>query len=486
MGSPRRVSAAGLVRVAGLAALLVVVTQTIPDPDLWGHVRFGQDIVEARQIPVVDEYSFTTDRPWINHEWLAEVGMAAAYDLGGATGLVALKMLLSLGAVLLLAVPLRRGVRAGWARTLLLAFTLLVGVAPLTPSMRPQVFSLLCFSALLVAIASADAAPRRLWWVPPILAVWVNLHGGWIVGLGVFGVWGVVRMMDTPELEWRRRVVLVGVLSAAATLFNPYGFRLWWFILTTVRVERAYIVEWHSLLQLPILLLPWGAVTLLACWALLRSPRVDVGRLVVCGLLGVMSFMVARLIGFYALAVVALLASLIHTASDGVEDRGMRRPRAATALVGALVLVLGLTVHRPALACLPPSNATGDPAASTYLLASDLKGRLLVWFNWGEYAIWHLAPDFQVSIDGRRETVYSQPTIDAHMRFYENGPTAKSYLEELDPDYVWLPQEMPVNSQLESWGWQRAFETSQSLVWIRSGLEVPVSPDASPSAVCFP
>ena len=91
-------------RLACAAVLVAVLTQTRADPDLFGHVRFGGDIVAARSAHLVDRYSFTSDRPWINHEWLSEVVMYGAYNAFGAAGLVALK--LSLLALMLLAVAL--------------------------------------------------------------------------------------------------------------------------------------------------------------------------------------------------------------------------------------------------------------------------------------------------------------------------------------------------------------------------------------------
>ena len=176
MHSGRQLSPGGLVRTAGLAALLVIIIQTSADADLWGHVRFGQDIIDAGGVPAVDGYSFTTDQAWINHEWLAEVGMSLAYAAGGPLGLV--------------------------------VFAILAGIVPLTGTMRPQVFSLVCFSALLVVLASAKTAPRRLWWLPPLFALWVNLHGGWVVGLGVLGVWSAARILDTPQPRWQAAVGL--------------------------------------------------------------------------------------------------------------------------------------------------------------------------------------------------------------------------------------------------------------------------------------
>src|SRR6188768_2227494 len=77
--------------LASAAFVFAALAVTRADADLWGHVRFGLDILRDRSLPTVDPYSFTQDRPWINHEWLSELQMGAAYALGGATGLVLLK-----------------------------------------------------------------------------------------------------------------------------------------------------------------------------------------------------------------------------------------------------------------------------------------------------------------------------------------------------------------------------------------------------------
>jgi len=92
----------GIVAVV-LAVVFFVAARTHADPDLWGHVRFGQDIL-AGGIPSVDPYSYVSgDYPWINHELLAEISFAAAFDAWGAPGLVGLKValvLITLGLVL--------------------------------------------------------------------------------------------------------------------------------------------------------------------------------------------------------------------------------------------------------------------------------------------------------------------------------------------------------------------------------------------------
>jgi hypothetical protein len=80
-----RATPATLCRVTLGAFVLTLVTNTSADPDLWGHLRFGLDMLASKSIPCADLYSFTADRAWINHEWVAELLIGIGY-----TGLAAL------------------------------------------------------------------------------------------------------------------------------------------------------------------------------------------------------------------------------------------------------------------------------------------------------------------------------------------------------------------------------------------------------------
>src|SRR5512133_2491 len=133
-----RIDAVTLVRAGILAICLAALAHTSADPDLWGHVRFGHDIVAARAVTRVDPYSFTSDRAWINHEWVAEVLMFAAYDVLGTAGLVGMKLALVAGVLLLAGRQLRR-LPDVMTRD---RFIALLAVAMLTRtfSFRPQVF----------------------------------------------------------------------------------------------------------------------------------------------------------------------------------------------------------------------------------------------------------------------------------------------------------------------------------------------------------
>ena len=137
-----------------LASILLTATRT--DPDLWGHVRFGLDWLRTRALPSIDPYSFTQDKPWVNHEWLSEAAMGAAFALAGTAGLVLLKTAVVAGTAF---VVWRR--LAGASPLVRAAVTTLavVGALPLTTTVRPQIWSLLGL-ALLVPILD-DRRPRE-------------------------------------------------------------------------------------------------------------------------------------------------------------------------------------------------------------------------------------------------------------------------------------------------------------------------------------
>jgi hypothetical protein len=141
-------------------------------------------------------------------------------------------------------------------------------------------------------------------------------------------------------------------------------------------------------------------------------------------------------------------------------------------------------------ACVPLTDSdqtrkwAPEPEAVTFLQINQLRGRLLTYFDYGEMAIWHLAPKLLVSYDGRRETAYSERVRNAHDRFYSSKSDA-SYARLLKADYIWLPRRLPVISALERDGWIPIFRGTRSVVLASSGTSY-TQPKAWVGPRCFP
>jgi hypothetical protein len=481
---------------AASAGVVLLIATTRADVDLWGHVRFGMDILDSRHVARVDPYSFTSDVPWVNHEWLAEVIFAAAWRGGGNAGLIGVKLACALGALAFVGFSLRTRDVTGHALVMLLGLAL-VGILPRVTHVRPQLFSALLFAALIFILNRTDRGARTgLIWTVPLLALWANLHGGWIVGLATVGVWALGDAWQRRADGWRQHAVLAyAAVSAVATLLNPYGAELWTFLLGTVRFGREAISEWGPAWEDPLLLLLWGLFSGLALSAIIRGPRPrNPAAAVIPAMWGLASLRVSRLDAFFALSVIGLLGpNLVWLLAARKSQRSLRVPILLQIVtIGTIaVLVLAIPAARRALTCIdvyPPWWP--EPEAVEFMHQRQLSGRVVTFFRWGEYAIWHL-PSLKVSMDGRRETVYSDATIDGHLGLYDGNDEGLAYLEALESDYVWLPRLMPMSAILQARGWAPLFQGPSSVVLARSDLvsrshSEPVISSHAPTNRCFP
>jgi hypothetical protein len=483
----------GLVRVALFTGALFVISWTTVDPDLWGHLAFGRDIVQQGALTTSDQYSFTSDRPWINHEWLAEVLLFVAYDAGGTMGLVALKSVVVAAALIPMVLAVRRSRLELIHQDALIIAALVVMLSRFHPA-RPQVFSLLLFAILLQALVAADRGRRRwLTAVPFVFAAWANLHGGFIVGLGVLGIWIAVRVVQQAEGGSQGWLVLLGIASASATLINPYGFGLWRFLSSTVGLSRPDINDWQPLYSLPLpLAAPFIVAAVVSAAAMWRGRRrIDAAWLAIVAVLAIGAVRVSRLDAFFAIAMVILLAPTLGKEGRRPDERKARRPvrtlhRWVYAGLAAAVVGGGLVAAAEDARCLEIRDAP-EPEATAFFQANQVRGRAVTFFNWGQYAIWHLAPAIQVSMDGRRETVYSDGLFASHVRLYRGDPQAVSLVDRLNPDFVWLPSQAPSLPALRARGWRVAFAGPVSTILARTGQEAEGPPPGQDAGVrCFP
>jgi hypothetical protein len=460
------------VAFSGVAALLtMLVSSTISDPDLWGHLRFGTDMLRSWHVATRDPYSFTSDITWVNHEWLSEVVLAAVYLPFGALGLNLLKLAI-IGTVAWM--MWRLATRAGATFLSAGVFTALIVVATYTrtQSLRPQLFSVLLFVLLLTLINRAERDDRE-----PVLETavlfccWANMHGGWIVGLATLGVWSVFRP---------RRIVLV-IVAASATLINPYGIGLWKFIYDTVGLARPDISDWKPLFTLPPPIIALEcALPLVALVSTIKTRRwPPISHVAIVASLAFATVRIGRTDAFLQLAVGWFGAPAIFEWSNRIDARtlpsGRMRQRrqlngyiAAGILAGAMAFAI-VRVGRISI----EGDWTPDAAALTFIREHASQSRVLTWFDWGEYAIWHLADSgVRVSMDGRRETVYSDRVIRDHFAFYGNSqPDVWQYPDRIGADAIWLPRRLPVTTVLPSHGWRPVFTTDKSIVFSRDKVD---------------
>mgnify|MGYP001567550580 CR=1 FL=1 len=404
------------------------------DVDLPGHLAFGRDIWETGRLVRQDPYSYLTrGTPWIDHEWLSEAVFFATYSLLGAWGLSLLKVSLYLLLAGLLYRHLRERDIPPIRAALLTLFPFLPLLHPRYVALRPDAFTSLFFTALLIRLEggerSGGPAPA---WTLGLFALWANLHGGFLAGLGALAVWTLVRRRGAAALA----------AAAGGTLLNPYGARLWGFLARTALGPRPEITEWRPLE----LWSPSGAHflgLLLVCglgWAFTRRER---GRaqfvLLLC--LSALPFIALRHTLLSALGLLILSGEHVGDAwrrlvPEKPEPRSGAAGSSFGSAVDALACAAFLFFGWRNLGCIGTQRLRWPREAMALLKESGISGNMAVDFAWGEYAIWHLGPRIKVSIDGRRETAYSPEVQGENLRFLRGTDGWSDLIDRPETDLV--------------------------------------------------
>lgn len=493
-----RATPAAFCRLALWAFVLIVVTKTSADPDLWGHLRFGLDTLASQSARAADLYSFTSDRAWINHEWLSELLMGISYAGLGALGLNLLK-LAAVTVVGGIALVIARQEHASPIAGDVYAALIVVATYTRTQVIRPQMCSVVICCGMLYLLRETDRGrPRAIWYVPLLFAAWVNLHGGWIVGLAVLGVWMMGDAWQRRNIRWTLVLAAVGALVLLATLCNPYGPGLWRFLAETVRLDRPDVTDWKPLLQLPPGILVIESILPLVAIAAIHSERawrrVSRRDIAVLVLLFVATFRVGRVDAFLQAAIAIALATPIITFLNRIDRNARGLFRKASAPVGVMALILAVYAAETGVSSLRVIDVGGpwipDRTAAAFLRENTPGAKVLTWFDWGEYALWQLSPSgIRVSMDGRRETVYSARVIRDHDRFYQGHADMVDYPERIGADVVWLPSRLPIIEPLERVGWTTVLDTGQSVVLRRGAGPIAahaVAPQSGSDAFPWP
>jgi hypothetical protein len=459
----------GITRVAVGITLVAWAATGRTDTDIWGHIRFGLDFLTSHRLPIRDAYSFTSDQRWINHEWLFDVVVATAYRFGGLTGLLMLRA--AMVAVFLIVVDRATRLAPTWVRFVVLVAITMASVGQWA-STRPQIATLLLYS---ITLSSLDSTG-----LPALFAVWANLHGGWIMGLGAVGLHTLVR----PT----RRRVWITIACGFATLLNPYGIYLWFAIWDAMRRGWSDVTEWAPIWWFSVGIAPlvlWiGLVAIVM--GLARIVRADRAAWIWTSLILVAAAQSRRLLSLAAVTIVLELVGRWPKAEEVVVGGRLGLPvlLAGVAPIGLACYAAG-SLLAPSRICFPPTPGLRAPEsdAVTFLRETDVRGRAVIYFDYGEYAIWHVGDRLRFSIDNRRETVYSDAVVRAHQRFYRG--LDPEYPMRLGADVVWVPRDSVTIGQLESRGWSRRFAGPRSVILLRQPGPMVTGGD-SMGTPCFP
>ena len=450
------------------ATLISITSKTIVDADLWGHLRFGLDNLQAGSIAQVDPYSYLSHgQRWINHEWLSEVVFAMAWLVWKTIGLTVLKTIigvLTLGLVYWYLLSLKiSAVRAG--SLVILGW---FGIMTAITTIRPHMFTLLFTAIIFIILAKSETGQYRwLWATPLVMMLWINFHGGVLAGLGFLGIWTIVHLILKRQ-DWLKIIPPV-IISVFAMLINPYGLDLVIFLFRTATVSRPEILEWQPLELVSLLggiYLVFLSITILGLAYSRRKKAIPIVVLLIVAAL--LPFVAFRHLPIFALAVLVLAGPYIDDAWSRLSpprQANKTRPRwmsIASLVLGLVLLFWSIPNYQRIVIHNQPVSFFPDRAVAL-IAESQVNGNLAVEFNWGEYVLWHLGPSVLVSMDGRRETVYPDEIYEMYLDFVEGTSGWDDMLNDYDTQFALVNRNGPArNLMLLKEGWELVYEDGTS------------------------
>lgn len=460
--------------------LFAMAARNAVDPDLWWHLRTGQVILQDHHVLRADPFSFTRHgHTWLNHEWLADVFIFSVYRYTGWAGLILSFAVITTAALLLV---FQRCSGKPYLAALFTAWGAIASV----PSwgVRPQMLSFLLASLLLLLLDKARTRPILVWWAVPIIALWVNLHAGYALGLGLMAIFLVGGIADVAFgfEEWkvaapRLRDLALALLACLAVVpLNPNGSEIYRYPFQTLssRAMQAYIQEWfspdfHQAQYAPFLLLLLAGCVLLA--AAPRRPKPSEVLLLAVGTYAALRSV--RHIPLYVLVGVPIFSGMAQAVLDrrrkALSPSTNLGKRLANAFVLALVLFLVGAQVRRVIVRQPQAEARSFPSAAVDFITRERPpGPILNHYNWGGYLIWRLYPDYPVFIDGRAD-LYGDTFLDDFASIYYVRGRWEDLLAPWDIRTVLLPPDAPLVAALRlKGGWKEIYSDSQAVILTRA------------------
>jgi len=239
------------------------------DPDLGWHLKVGEEMASSQAVPSQNHYNYTYTGDWVDHEWLSNLLSYQVFDSFSYSGLSLMFSLLIVLVLVILTLVTRKILPK--IPIFIIAFLQLFGLIASLPhfGVRLQEINLLFLLLLLTTLYFYNK--QRKWayliLLLPLFYLWTNLHGGFLLGLGILFAFGIAKAIEKVPCinRWKAidvsqelkrveviRVFIFFLLSLATTFFTPYYLELYSFLSEYSNTfYLSHIQEWLSQFYFP-------------------------------------------------------------------------------------------------------------------------------------------------------------------------------------------------------------------------------------------
>jgi hypothetical protein len=472
------------------------------DGDLALHILLGDLVRESGGVLPTEPTTYTADdRPFVAHEWLSEVVLSAAHDALGLAGPVLLVALVAATTFWLLMRRMRETGVSPWPQVAIVFLALLV--VNLHLNVRPHVFSwliALIWWIRLERLRAGEISGRR--WLAisgPLMVLWTNLHGAFLLGFVLMGICALASGLEAavasgPErgraLAELRRLVGLGTVVFLLSGLNPFGFRLHLHILEFMRESAMLrqVVEFRSpdfhdprqhlflavaLLVFVLLIVgrrrpasvDWLLAVVLFDRALLSVRDAAFFAILTAPLAG------RRLEGMLreaasASSLAGRFARAVLASSDRLLASDRRSGGGLTLAAVALGAVALLAVRGPGALSFDPARMPVGAADFVEAHPQLFEGRMYNAYAWGGYLAYRLYPQHKTFINGFNDH-YGPALLEDYQQVQGLGADWREVLDRYRVAWAVVGRDSPLTRALEQAGWEPVYRDDLAELLVR-------------------
>lgn len=455
-----------------ISLFIFELSGTTVDNDLWGHLKLGEDIFSHRAVPRQDTYSYTFyGQPMYNHEWLGELILFAVFRFAGGTGLIVLRYAIAFALLFFLYQIVRRQTKS--ITLLILVIVPALSVIATGFALRPQMFTYLFLAIFMCSLILYEESGniRSVLILPLLFALWNNLHGGFLAGLAILGVYIIG---NAASRKRPRPFLVISGLCFLASLVHPNGIHNMMVVLDAVIRKRPYIEEWARMpVAFDYIIYFWLVFLALAAFFLSKRKRVLIDFTVVAILLFV-SWVHRRHSVIFALSAALYLPKYLDSYAGEWLARAERKIHAPVFVslfaAASLALLSGFASANAPVFRLRVDGRTFPVHAVRFMRANGLRGNLFSSFNWGMMCLSELSDLNKVFFDGRYEMVYPDAFIRDYFQVLFGKRDYRSVLDKYpQTDSMLLNVDEPLAKTIAGdAGWIRVYARGNAAIYLRN------------------
>jgi hypothetical protein len=475
----------------------------LDDADTGWHIRNGEFILATRSVPRTDSFSYTkAGQPWYAWEWLYDAAIAAIHHVAGLNGVVLFTaVIIACTFALLFRFVLRRS----GSFVVAVGLTLLAAAAAQVHMLaRPHVLTWLFTLLWVEALYRFEEGNRSaLLWLPPLMLLWVNVHGGFILGLVLLVLFGCARIWNSltaPSAGDRQKILQLAMVfcaCVAVTLLNPYGYKLHLHVYQTI-TNRFLMNSFNEFMSPNFHASAYGYFegfillsVLGVAWARKRVTATDLLLLLFsihAGLFSARNIPISAILMSLAMAPLwagivsgglqrgdpRWLGSMLETVNDisknmaGLEKQFRGHALAIVALAASAAIVLnGGRVGSGQVISAHFDGRVFPVKATEFIAAEGIRGHLFNTDDWSGYLIYKLYPGTKVFIDDRGD-FYGEDFIKEYLNARYATWQWQEPLDKYQVKWVLIAANSPLAGVLkERKDWRAQYDDGLAIVFER-------------------